>query len=109
VADRPGRERHRAPALQGPRRDEPRAALGNHHGPDPAPPAARADRRRHRSRPRLHHADGRRGGPTARIHRDKCAEDGEYRRLKLSNSQTGVRLPVMQRCTPPSITSQEPS
>ncbi|GAO25722.1 DNA gyrase, b subunit [Alicycliphilus sp. B1] len=40
------------PALQGPGRDEPRAALGNHHGPRGAPPAARADRRRDRGRPR---------------------------------------------------------
>ena len=45
-------------ALQGPGRNEPRAAVGNHHGPEGAPPAARADRGRHRGRRGLHHADG---------------------------------------------------
>jgi hypothetical protein len=71
------------PALQGPGRNEPRAALGNHHGPRGAPPAARADRRRHRGRQGLHHADGRRGGAAARLHRDECAEGGEHRRVSL--------------------------
>jgi DNA gyrase subunit B len=68
LADRRGRTHHQPPALQRPGRNEPRAAVGNHHGPQRAPPAARADRRRHRGRPRVHHADGRRGGATARLH-----------------------------------------
>jgi hypothetical protein len=68
LADRRSRAHHQPPALQGPGRDEPRAAVGNHHGPHRAPPAARADRRRHRSRPRVHHADGRRGGAAAGLH-----------------------------------------
>jgi DNA gyrase subunit B len=50
---------HGAPALQGPGRNEPGPVVGNHHGPDRAAPAARADRRRHRSRPSVHHAHGR--------------------------------------------------
>jgi DNA gyrase subunit B len=62
---------HQPPALQGPGRNEPGAAVGNHHGPDRAPPAARADRRRDRSRPRVHHADGRRGGAAPRVHRGR--------------------------------------
>ncbi|CAN6484375.1 unnamed protein product [Victoria cruziana] len=60
------------PALQGPGRNEPRAAVGNDDGPERAPPAARADRRRHRSRPRVHHADGRRSGAAPRLHREQC-------------------------------------
>jgi DNA gyrase subunit B len=58
MADFGSRAHHQPPALQGPGRNEPRAALGNHHGPHRAPPAQGADRRRHRGRPRLHHADG---------------------------------------------------
>jgi DNA gyrase subunit B len=36
----------------------PAAAVGNHHGPDRAPPAARAGRRRDRGGSRVHDADG---------------------------------------------------
>jgi DNA gyrase subunit B len=43
LADQRSRTHHRPPALQGPGRDEPRAAVGNHHGPGRAPPAAGAD------------------------------------------------------------------
>jgi 5S rRNA maturation endonuclease (ribonuclease M5) len=49
---RRSRTRHHQAALQRPGRNEPRAAVGNHHGPRRAPPAARADRRRHRRRRR---------------------------------------------------------
>jgi DNA gyrase subunit B len=74
-------ERRGPPALQGPGRDEPRAAVGNHDGPHRAPPAARADRRRHRGRPRVHDADGRRGGAASGLHREQCVAGGEYRRV----------------------------
>ena len=76
-----GRTHHGPPALQGPGRNEPRAAVGNHHGPHRPQPAAGADRRRHRGRPRVHHAHGRRGGATPGIHRDECAAGGQYRRV----------------------------
>jgi DNA gyrase subunit B len=59
LADRPGRERGGPPALQGPGRDEPRAVVGDHDGPDRAPPAEGADRRRDRGGPGVHDADGR--------------------------------------------------
>ena len=81
LAHATGRKQRRPPALQGPGRDEPCPAVGNHHGPHRAPPAARADRRRHRSRPRVHHADGRRGGASSELHRGECAKGGEYRRV----------------------------
>jgi DNA gyrase subunit B len=49
---------HLAPALQGPGRNEPDAAVGDHDGPSGAPAAAGADRRRDRSGPGVHDADG---------------------------------------------------
>ncbi len=90
LADGPGRKRGEPPALQGPGRDEPDAAVGNDDGPDRAPPAARADRRRHRGRPRVHHADGRRGGAAAGFHREQCVAGGEYRRLTPSRLWGGI-------------------
>jgi DNA gyrase subunit B len=86
-----GRAHHRAPALQGPGRDEPRAAVGNHHGPHRAPPAARADRGRHRSRPSVHHPDGRRSRAAPRLHRDQRAAGGEYRRLRVCRARHKAR------------------
>ena len=50
VAVRAGREGPVHPALQGPRRDEPRAAVGYDHQPGGAPPPAGEDRRRGRRR-----------------------------------------------------------
>ena len=61
------------PALQGPGRDEPRAAVGNHHGSEVAPPAAGADRGRDHRRRDLHDADGRQGRAAPRLHRDQRA------------------------------------
>ena len=49
---REARDSGRHPALQGPGRDESRAAVGNDDGPDGAPPAAGADRGRDRRRTR---------------------------------------------------------
>ena len=43
LAHQRSRTHHRPPALQGPGRNEPRATLGNHHGPRRPPPAARAN------------------------------------------------------------------
>ena len=58
---RPGQGGHPAAALQGPRRDEPRPALGDHHEPHDAHPAARGHGRRHGGRRGLQHAHGRQG------------------------------------------------
>ena len=77
-----GRGGGRAPALQGPGRDEPGAALGNDDGSDRAPAAARSARRRDRGRPRLHHADGRRGRAAPQLHREQRAARRQHRRLR---------------------------
>ena len=67
---RPGARGDRHPAVQGARRDEPRAALGHHHEPGDADPAPGLDGRRHRRRRDLHEADGRPGGAAPRVHRE---------------------------------------
>ncbi len=83
LADEGSRRRGQPPALQGARRDEPRAAVGDDDGPRRAPHAAGADRGRDRRRPDLHDADGRRGRAAAPVHRDQRAVRGEHRRLSL--------------------------
>ena len=97
----------RAPALQGPGRDEPGAAVGNHDGSGGAPPAAGADRRCHRGRPRVHHADGRRGRAAARVHRAERAAGGEYRRLNGSAAlgRGGQRQAPGRAPSPPTTTA----
>ncbi len=60
--------RHHA-ALQGPRRDERRAAARDDHGPGDADPAAGADRRRRARRADLHRADGRQGRAAQGVYR----------------------------------------
>ena len=57
-------------ALQRSGRDEPRAAVGDHHEPGQPHPAAGDRGRRRRSRPHLRHADGRRGRPAQALHPD---------------------------------------
>ena len=79
-----GRAHDQPPALQRTGRNEPRAAVGNHHGPQRAQPAASAGGRCHRGRPRVHHAHGRRGGAAPRLHRNQRAARGEYRRVMRS-------------------------
>ncbi len=74
VAAQRSRTRHQQAALQGSGRNEPRAVVGNDNGPEGAPPAARADRRCHRGRRNLHHADGRTGRTASGLHRNQCAE-----------------------------------
>jgi len=64
---RPGRRQH--PALQRLRRDEPGAALGDHHGPQAPQALAGYPRRPRRSRGRLHSADGRQGRASPAVHR----------------------------------------
>ena len=59
------------PALQGSRRDESRAALGNHHEPgDADPPQGHRGGRRGRRRD-VHRPHGRRRGAAARVHREE--------------------------------------
>ena len=60
-----------AQPLQGPRRDERRAAARDHDGPRDAHAAAGDDRGRDRRRPDLLDADGRRGRAAPRVHRGR--------------------------------------
>ncbi len=66
---------------KGPGRNEPRATVGNHHGPGDAAPAQGADRRRDHRRRNLLHPDGRRSRTQAAVHRKQCADRAEHRRL----------------------------
>ncbi len=65
-----GQEPHH-PALQGPWRDERRAALGDHHEPCHAHAPACGDRRCGRRGPHLQHADGREGRPAQGLHQGR--------------------------------------
>jgi hypothetical protein len=69
MAARRSAEIRQPAALQGARRDESGAALGDDHGPGGAALVEGADRGRHRSRRNLHQADGRRSRAAARVHR----------------------------------------
>ena len=62
------RQERQRPALQGSGRDEPGAALGDHHEPRTAHHAPGGRRGRHRGRPHLHPAHGRRGGAPQALH-----------------------------------------
>ncbi len=66
---RRGQEGLRHQPLQGPRRDEPGHALGNHHRSHEADAAAGARRGSSAGRPDVHHADGRPGGAAPEVHR----------------------------------------
>ena len=72
-------ERHPA-ALQRPRRDEPRPAVGNHARHQCALAAAGEGQGGRRGRRHLHQADGRRGRAAPRVHPGQRA-DGERRRV----------------------------
>ena len=100
-ADRRARQRgHPAAALQGPRRDEPRPALGNDHEPDEPHPAARLHGRRPGRRRSLHHAHGRQGRAAPRVHREerqrgplpRCVTRSENARLPRA-CRLGAPLP----------------
>src|SRR6185312_7970501 len=69
------------PALQGAGRDEPGAALGDHHGSQQARAPARADRGCHQRRRDLLDAHGRRGRAAPPVHRGKRARRDEPGRL----------------------------
>ena len=58
----------RRPALQGSRRDEQRRAVGHHHGPEPADPAAGHPGERRPGRRAVHRADGRGRREPAQVH-----------------------------------------
>ncbi len=84
LADRAVRRRARGrtqgprrPALQGPGRDEPRPALGNHARPRGAGAFAGQDQPCRRGRRNLLDPDGRRGRATPRLHPGKCPQGGE--------------------------------
>ena len=68
LLERIGRQGIDAPALQGPGRDEPGAALGDHHEPRQAHAAAGDGGRRRPGGRGLHHADGRQRGAAPRFH-----------------------------------------
>ena len=65
------------PALQGPRRDERRPALGDDDEPGDADPAPRRRRERGPGRRDLHDAHGREGRPAQGLHQDRGAEGPE--------------------------------
>ena len=72
VADRRAHQGgHAAAALQGPRRDEPGPALGDHHEPHDAHAHARLHGGRPGCRRGLHDADGRQGRTASRVHREE--------------------------------------
>ena len=62
---------HATAALQGPRRDEPGPALGDHHEPHDAHAHAGVHGRRPGRRRGLHDADGRQGRAASRVHREE--------------------------------------
>src|SRR6185503_9461217 len=68
-------------ALQGPRRDERRAAVGDHDGPG-APHSAPGPHRRQRGgRPSVHRSHGRPGRAAPRLHREQRTQRAEPRYL----------------------------
>ena len=73
ILHRRRQEGRRDQPLQGPRRDEPRAALGNDDGSGGAHAAAGARRRSHRSGPDVHDAHGRSGRTAPEVHRRQRA------------------------------------
>ena len=82
-----GEEGRRHQPLQGPRRNEPRSALGDDDGPGRADAAAGEGRGSHRGRPDVHHADGRPGRAAAEVHRGQCAGCEESGYLTGDSSQ----------------------
>ena len=66
-------QRVHRPALQRPRRNDRRAALGNHHGSRAPHPPASPSRRHSRVRNHLHHPNGRRRRSPQKIHRRQRA------------------------------------
>jgi len=77
-------QRVHRPALQRPRRNDRRAALGNHHGSRaPHPPASKA-RRHSRVRNHLHHPNGRRRRSPQKIHRRQRAGCEEFGYLRVA-------------------------
>ena len=69
------------PALQGPGRDEPRAALGNHARPRQAHPAPGQGQPGRPGQRAVRDPDGRRGRPQARVHPGQRAQGRQPRRL----------------------------
>src|SRR4030042_892970 len=89
---RGGEERADDPALQGPGRNEPRAALGDRDGPGEARPAPGGDRRRDRRRRDLHETDGRPGGAAEGFHREE--RPGGFLAGYLTGRFGGPRIPT---------------
>ncbi len=73
-----------AAALQGPRRDEPRAALGDDARPQYPHPAQGRDQGKRRARPAVQRVDGRRGGAPPRVHPGQCAERRQSGRVSVA-------------------------
>ncbi len=77
------------PALQGPRRDEPGAALGDHDGSGAAHAAPGPRRGRLRGRRPVLDADGRSGRAAPRLHREQRAQRPQPRRLRRRRASSG--------------------
>ncbi len=91
VRDRAGAARIPGAALQGPGRDDGDAAVGDDDGSGAAHAAEREARGHCRDRNDLHHADGRRRGSAAEVHRGQCAgcEEPGYLARSRSLKQRG--------------------
>jgi DNA gyrase subunit B len=89
------------PALQRSRRDDCAAALGDHHGPRAAHAALGEAGRHRRMRDHLHHADGRRRGSAAQVHRReraRCEEPGYLNSLpRIRAEYTGIQRTIIGR------------
>ena len=92
--ERPRPRRH---ALQGPGRDEPRAALGHDDEPGHAHPAAGQPRRRRRRRRGLRHAHGRPGPAAQEVHPDPRQVRAQPGRLNASSASLGPFQTTLSR------------
>ncbi len=76
---------------QGPWRDEPPGAVGDHHGPGEAHPAPHHSGRRRESGRDLYRPHGREGGAPKGVHREERQVRRESGLLRIRNEELGVR------------------
>ena len=102
-----GRPDH--PALQGAGRDEPGAALGDHHGPGAADHAPGPRRRRHRGQRGLQRAHGGRGRAAPRVHREARPRRAEPGHLAVHPGGAPCPAPPSSHSAPPSRIASSPT
>ena len=91
VLHRRRKEGNRDQPLQGPRRDEPRPALGHHDEAGCPHAAAGACRRPRGSRLDVHNVDGRSGGAATEVHRRQRPRREEPGRVDVNHRDTKAR------------------